>query len=186
MGQDFEIWVRDTFTDWDKLTEGEIICEACQFCFSDRNDQLTALTGKRKFQRMRNYSHFVASGEWIPLSKGSKARMLELLMAAPELAIIAISGQKHIIFRAQAGWWQIEESKYRPFPRDLERCLAVVGEMYAGGFSKAEIAAGRYAQHRIITFGVERWSDCERMVRTMRGTPAFELACFLVQYEEND
>ncbi len=181
----FSDWVKDTFTDWDKLTAGTIICHACQFCFSEKNEKLTKITGKDKPQRMRNYSHFVVGGEWIPLSKGDKRRMSELLLSDPEVTVIAESGQKHIIFRSKPGWWQFEESAFRPFPDKLRVVQAVVEEMYEG-FSKAEITTGRYIQHRILEFGLERWSRLDTQVRAIRGTPVLTLALFLAQKEEND
>jgi len=185
-GLHFEKWVPDTFTNWDSLRGGQIICEACQFCFTDRNEPLTRKTGKDKPQRMRNYSHFVTGkGEWIPCSKGDKRRMRELLADEPAVAIIAVSGQKHIIFRAQEGWWQFEEQTLRPFPADLARLLGIVEQLYAG-FSKADIETGRYPQHRIILFGVARWRELESEIKRARGTVRLSLALFLAQKEEDD
>jgi len=74
-GIPFSDWVRPTFTDWDKILPGDIFCQACQFCFEEQSELLAQLVGKEKPQRMRNYSHFVVDGEWIPLSKGDKAKM---------------------------------------------------------------------------------------------------------------
>jgi hypothetical protein len=41
-GLPFEEWVRPTFTDRSRLTIGEIICHARQFCFTDQNEPLAA------------------------------------------------------------------------------------------------------------------------------------------------
>jgi hypothetical protein len=62
----FTSWVRDTFNDHDKLMRGEILCQACQFSFDESSALLAKRAGKEKPQRMRNYSHFVINGEWIP------------------------------------------------------------------------------------------------------------------------
>lgn len=186
IGVAFEAWVRPTFTDWDKLTVGAIICHACQFCFADQNATLAARLGSDKPQRMRNYSHFVLAGEWIPLSKGAKTRMLESLLHAPEVAVVAEQGQKHLIFRSTPGWWQIEEAAHRPFPERLSAALQPVGALYNGGFSKAEIEAARYLQHRILAFGIGRWVALEKSVRAMRGGAALALALFLAQKESVD
>ena len=182
-GLEFESWVRDTFTDWNRLQAGSILCQACQFCFTDQNEVLTAKLGKDKPQRTRNYSHFVIHGEWIPLSKGDKLQMRGLLLACPDVAVIAISGQKHIIFRATPGWWQIEEFSLRPFPDALARSLELVERMYSGGFSKAEIESGRYQHKRILEFGLAAWRDAEESVRPLRGSPVLMLALFLAQKE---
>lgn len=185
-GATFSEWVKPTFTDWDKLAEGSIICHACQFCFTDQNRDLAQRVGKPDAQRMRNYSHFVVAGEWTPLSKGAKVRMLELLMASPEVAIIAESGQKHIIFRSRLGWWQVEERSHRPFPARLAAALKPVEVLYNGGFSKTEIESGRYSQGRVLAFGVRQWNDNEALIRRLRGGPDFSLALFLVQKGETD
>jgi hypothetical protein len=184
-GLPFDSWVRDTFTDWDKLRPGELVCHACQFCFTDRNDALTRLTGKDKPQRMRNYSHFVVGGKWMPLSKGDKRKMRKLLSSSPGVAIVAESGQKHIIFRAKPGWWQFEEQSLLPFPAELADLLDPVERLYAG-FSKAEIETGRYAQHRVLKFGVAEWGPLEAQIRPVRGTARLALALFLAQREEED
>jgi hypothetical protein len=181
----FAGWVRTTFTDWDKLTVGEIICHACQFCFEDANPILDARIGKPR-QRMRNYSHFVRSGEWYPLSKGDKPQMRDLLLDhGTEVSVIAESGQKHIIFRARPGWWQFEESALPPFPDALTAQLAVVEKLYRA-FSKSEIETGRYNQKRILDFGLHKWVALEEQIKPLRGTRQLELMLFLAQREESD
>lgn len=89
--------------DHDKLHDGSVVCHSCLFCFDDRSSALTTITGKDKPQRMRNYSHFVVNGRWHPLSKAAKPLMWQLLTQFPEVAVIAVSGQKHLIFRARPG-----------------------------------------------------------------------------------
>ncbi|MES2222091.1 MAG: hypothetical protein V4587_14135 [Acidobacteriota bacterium] len=172
--------------DHDKLGPGSIICAACFMCMDDQRGDLAALTGKDKPQRMRNYSHFVIGGRWLPLSKGSKAEMLSILLQQPEVAIIALSGQKHLIFRAQPGWWQIEEASRRPFPDDLARILASVQPLLDGGFSKAEIESGRYISRRIADFGIDQWSDLDSNLRGLRGSIEMQLAVFLAKTKERE
>ncbi len=185
-GVPFDAWVKPTFTDWDKIAPGEILCQACQFCFCDQSGLLATLVGKSKPQRMRNYSHFVAGDRWIPLSKGDKPRMRALLLdPGLQLAVIADSGQRHILFRAKPGWWQFEEHALRPAPEALPQFLLPVEELYAGGiFSKREIASGAYSQRRVLEFGPERWARVEPLVRPMRGQILFTLAVFLAQPKE--
>lgn len=183
IGVPFSEWVRPTFTDFDKLQGGEIVCHVCLFSFDEKSEELARRVGKDKPQRMRNYSHFVLDGEWIPLSKGDKARMREILAQSPELAIIAISGQKHLIFRAQPGWWQIEEQSVQPFPETLEQLLEPVETLYTA-FSKSEIETGDYAQHRILKFGLPAWQALETSIAPWRGSIQLELALFLAQKKE--
>jgi hypothetical protein len=183
-GLPFPTWVRNTFTDWDKILPGEVICLPCQFAFSEANLLLAARVGKGKPQRMRNYSHFVIGGEWIPLSKSDKARMVEILRSGFEVAVIADSGQKHIIFRAAPGVVQFEEQRVR----DVDAALALLDPVQAlyVGFSKTEIETGRYMQHRIIKFGLLEWDRLERKVRPFRGSGIFSLALFLAQKGDSD
>jgi hypothetical protein len=136
-------------------------------------------------QRMRNYSHFIVGGEWIPLSKGDKPRMAELLMQGPELAVVALSGQKHLIFRAQPGWWQIEEQSVLPFPDRLKELLEIIESLYSG-FSKSEIESGGYKQHRIRKFGLPEWWELESRIRSERGGLPFQLALFLAQKKKGE
>lgn len=188
-GRPFGDWVRPTFVDWDKLVGGEIVCDGCFFWLDEASMELAHRMGKEKPQRMRNYSHFIMAGEWMPLSKGDKAQMRGLLLAQPfpELAAIAVSGQKHIVFRARwnppralAGWVQLEEAAVFVEPAELGRLLAVVEMLYAGS-SKAEISSGNYRQHRIRKLGLDRWHGAERQIQNLRGSPLFDLALFLAQ-----
>ena len=181
----FSNWVRPTFMDWDKITAGEIICRACQFCFDDLNPTLDAKLARPR-QRMRNYSHFVVNGEWFPLSKGNKTRMSELLASNPDVAVVAESGQKHILFRASPGLWQFEESRVIPDSQGLAHAASAIQPLYDGGFAKSEINSGRYGQKRILSYGPAQWQENERIVRGLRGSQLFTLALFLAQRESGD
>lgn len=184
-------FVKPTFTDHDKVAQpaSEFVCPACVFSFGERSIILAERVGKEKPQRMRNYSHFVVGGEWLPLSKAHKDRMAELLLREPfpELAVVAQSGQKHLIFRARCnppggyhGWVQFEEQSFYLKPSVLGWFLREVEALYSG-FSKKEIGEGTYVQHHILKFGWQRWHELEMVIGPSRGTPIFELALFLAQ-----
>lgn len=192
-GVAFDSWVKPTFTDFDKLQSGEIVCNDCLFFFNEASAELAERMGKEKPQRMRNYSHFIVNGEWTPLSKGNKDKMRELLLGNvfPELAAIADSGQKHIVFRAtrnpsgsKAGWVQFEEQRLYLVPDELCGLLALVEELYTE-FSKGEIETGNYYSNRILKFGIDRWQGLEDQIKTRRGQPIFALALFLAQRSDN-
>jgi len=193
-GERFDDWVRPTFTDWDKLQPGDGICQTCLFWFDEQSEELAQRVEKDKKQRMRNYSHFLVGNEWIPLSKSDKPRMKALLFRSPfpTLAVIADSGQKHIIFRARqnfpdatAGWVQFEEAAVYVRPSELAALLDTIEQLYVV-FSKSEIKTGNYAQHRIRKFGLERWHDLESAISVKRGGGLFQLALFLAQKGECD
>jgi hypothetical protein len=191
-GQLFQEWCKDTFTDHDKLKPGEIICNDCAFWFEELSPALAAKVGKDKPQRMRNYSQFVVSGEWTPLSKGDKPKMIALLLGEsfPELAAIADSGQKHIVFRAtrnppgsKAGWVQFEEQRLWVEPQELKLLIDTI-EAGLFIFSKSEIESGKYLPHRIIQFGVVKWQEMESVLKPKRGSLLLKLAIFLSQKKE--
>jgi hypothetical protein len=187
--------VKPTFVDFDKLQAGEIVCNDCLFWFDEQSEELAVRTGKDKPQRMRNYSHFVKGGKWIPLSKGDKARMIEVLCEAPfpELAAIAESGQKHIVFRARrnepggaAGWIQFEEQAMFVDPVRLARTIEDVEALYVA-FNKTEIESNDYIQHRVIKFGIEKWLELNSRLEEVRRDPLhLHLAVFLAQRKETE
>lgn len=174
-------WVRDTFTDHDKLQPGAIICHACQFAFAESSDELALLVGKDKPQRMRNYSHFVIGNKWLPLSKGNKMSMRNILTSGDwQIAIVADSGQKHIIFRAIPHVIQFEEHQIRNW-HDLGVLLEPIETLYSAGFAKGEIEIGQYAHYRILQFGISQWMALENKIKSSRQSALFALALFLAQ-----
>jgi hypothetical protein len=190
----FDEWIKPTFVDHDKLLPGDAVCDDCLFWFNERSENLARLVGKDKPQRMRNYSHFIVADEWIPLSKANKQRMQDLLFGNPfpELAAIAESGQKHIVFRARrnlpgsiCGWIQFEEQAYFLQPNDLWKLLDLIELLYAH-FSKTEIRTADYKQHRVRKFGMAEWWALESGIKDRRGSLLFQLALFLAQRREND
>lgn len=185
----FTEWVKPTFTNWDLLRPGTIICIGCLFCADDNSLLLQARMGKDKPQRMRNYSHFVVGGQWLPMHKGMKSAMLDALRAGPSVAVIAVSGQKHIAFRARVGWWQIEEMCAAPDMERLETCLDHVQALYRI-FSKGEIADDMMAPHRMMQYAYKYSMadllDRQAALRPQRGSMAFDLAIFLAQKEDED
>jgi hypothetical protein len=184
-GQIFDEWVKDSFTNFDLLQGGEIVCHACLFCAEEKSVLVQSRTGKDKPQKMRTWSHFVLRGEWFPLSKGDKRRMRELLSQSPEVAVIAESGQKHLCFRARVGWWQFEEQSLLPCWDKVDSLLPAIEELLTL-FSKAEIESGNYLQYRIIKFGVEHWRELSDPLRDVRLAPHFQLALFLAQKPEEE
>jgi hypothetical protein len=193
-GQPFERWVKDTFTNHDLLMPGDIICSSCLFWFEQRSTELQRIMGKDRPLRMQNYSHFVVDGQWTPVSKGNKPQMTKFLLAFPfpEIAVIAVSGQKHLAFRARhnptgqnAGWVQLEEQAVWVESKNLESLLTMIEELYQV-FSKGEIETGNYSLHRIMQYGSDRWYQQEQEIRLVRKTGLFQLALFLAQRKEDD
>lgn len=187
IGQPWADWVKDTFTDWDKLWPGTIVCHACLFCTDDHNVTLQERTGRDKPQRMRNYSHIVTrDGVWHPLMKNQKREIAALLQADPAMAVISLAGQKHVILRAQPAWWQVEEHALAPCPDQLRHLLAVIEPLYGAGASKAEIESGQYDQRTLLKIGLARWRTAEALLQPHRRTLVCQLAVWLAQKPEDD
>lgn len=188
-GVSFAAWVADTFTNYDGIGPGDILCHICQFAFAQRDPELTRRTGKDKLQRMQNYSHIVCNGEWHPLHKGQKTELLDLLRRGPELAVIAVSGQKHLVFRARPGWWQVEEQAVWPGLAALEECLAHVGKLYRV-YSKTEIETEQYSPGRTMqyaqSYGIDDYLATVAALRKWRGGPYLSLALYLAQKADDD
>jgi hypothetical protein len=184
-GEAFSRWVKDSFTNWGLLYEGAIICRACLFCAEEKSCLLQEMTGRDKPQKMRTYSHFVVDGEWRALTKGEKREMRRLLALEPDVAVISVTGQKHLLFRARAGWWQFEETALLPCWEKVRGWLTVIDELLTGDFSKTEVETGRYLPHRVARFGLERWRELEARVKEGRLSIAFDIALFLGQGLEN-
>lgn len=179
----FGDWVKEGFTNHDLLRAGSIVCHACLFCFEDKSEILKQKTGRDKLQKMRTYSHIVLWGNWFPLTKADKRDMRDLLAEGPELAVIAESGQKHLIFRGRVGWWQFEELSMLPDWARVESMLPAIEELMTG-FSKAEIESGVYSPHRVVKFGLSRWRELSEPLKAVRLSAYFQLAIFLTQKDD--
>lgn len=147
-GLPWSAWVKDTFVDHDRLVPGEAMCAACLYCVSDHSAELQRITGRDKLQRMRNYTHIVtADGQWWPFMKNQKRDIAAALLATPppSVVVVSLTGQKHLIFRARMGWWQIEEQAMRPDRDGVAHLLPHASALYTAGATKAEMASGQYA-----------------------------------------
>lgn len=182
-GELFHRWVRDTFTDHDKLRPGDIICHACQFLFLEQSELLAAKVGKDKPQRMRNYSHFIVNDEWHALNKGQKREMRDLLVQSPSLVVIAESGQRHLLFRAQPGWWVFEDAILRPDRVRWQKMQQVIDDIYPF-VTKEEIRTGHYNPSRLRDIDIDWFMTVESQLERWRGNVLFSLALFLAVKED--
>lgn len=181
-------WVKDTFTDHDLLGPGDAICVACLCCADDHSAVLQARTGREKLQRMRNYSHIVTRrGHWLPLGKDQKAVIASALLDGPDVAVISLSGQKHVVFRARVGQWQIEEQRCWPDPARLQLLLTAVQALYREpAVTKAMIETGEYSPRALAAIGPREVYTLDAALRPHRGSPLFSLAVWLAQREDTD
>lgn len=182
IGQPFNKWVRDTFTNHDVLHPGDIISNEALFCFDEASMLLQQKTGRDKPQRFRTYSHIVtAAGEWHCLTKADKRFMVELITTQnPRLVCLTDSGQKHILFKNSPPMWQLDDSHIVP---DVPMFLHLHGHMIRLlelGFSQTEIQTGNYYHARILKAGLGAWQQYEQEIKSLRGQPIFDFAAWLM------
>lgn len=186
--------IKPTFTDFD-VARGDLnagICCACAAALNEQDVDLQRLLGREKPQRPRNYSHFVKNGAWTPYSKAQKADMIGALWdAVPEVAIIAVSGQKHLAFKArvnppgQAVGWLMFEEQHVWLDLDLFRAtFQRVSALYAAHFNKESILTGRYSFYPDSDLAT--WKRCEPALRAIRGGAVLALAVYLCTRDDNE
>jgi CRISPR type IV-associated protein Csf1 len=169
--------IKPTFTDhpYARGQGSSSLCSGCAFCLPMRE--------------LRNYSILASPAG---LQHPSRASWREMLLNPPEppfVCCLAVSGQKHLSFKApvnldrQRFTVMLEEQPVHVVPEKLEYLLETVEALYIY-FSKAEITAGRYNQHRIKECGLRQWEELEGRLEYLRGRPLFELAMFVAQKRE--
>jgi len=169
--------IKPTFTDhpYARCQASVSICAGCAFCLSARE--------------LRNYSILATSTR---LQHPFRSQWRDILIHPPEppfVMCLAVSGQKHLSFKAPVNLDQrrftvmLEERAVHVIPTKLKYCIEAVEDLYVW-FSKDEIATGRYSQHKIKECSLRRWEDLEIVVAGWREMPLFDLALFVAQKRE--
>lgn len=140
----------------------------------------------------RSYSHlFTPDGHATPTRAGWRDLLL-YPPAGPYLAVIALSGQKHLIYRgAVCGGGerlllQVEEERLHLTQPQAVRALGIVEALVALGCARDEIASGRYAPGRVKPAQVARWHDLADAATDVRRTQpgVLALACWCARRAE--
>lgn len=169
--------IKDTFTDqpYARNPASGSVCLGCAFCLGNRP--------------LRNYS-ILATEERLYHPSRSEWRVHLLAPPRPPfVAAIAVSGQKHLAFKAEISYDRetftvlLEEMPIVVRRSELADLLAFVEPLLAH-FTKAELESGRYNQARILKFGLARWQEVEQVLSTLRGSRLFQLAMFVAQKPE--
>ena len=191
----FKNWVKPTFTNFDMLQEGSIICNNCLFWFNEQDKELAKKVGKDKPQRMRTYSHVIKSGIWTPYLKNQKQELFSQIITFPfpELCAIADSGQKHIVFRAarnkqgqKNGFIQFEEQKVFINVDEFLNLYNIVNKLYQV-FNLNEIKTGCYLNFKKVKeFGFDDLYKSENKIKKYRSSSLFELTLFFAKKEEGE
>ena len=194
--------IRATFTNYDLLRGqgGTHVCSACLTAQSEK----WPMPGREKLQKLRNYSHMVTPTSWETYSKTRKDRrrfVAALLADHPDPwgGVVAVSGQKHLLFRAPVNppgvgrlRFLVEEEECACSREDLRAVLELVATL-GGTFSvrtsshgPGEVETGQYRPDRIATFGPAEWAGLEEQLEPWRGTVLFSAALFLATPEKTD
>jgi len=186
-GQPVKKAIKPTFTDIPlaKAQESKSVCAGCTFCLS--------------FKSMRNYS--IVATEKILLHP-SRAELRDILLSPPKppfVTCIAVSGQKWVHIKSQIVYTrnhfpvQLEDITVYVEPVEFEKLLEPIEELYSAGFRKmsgktftGEIETGQYDSHKILVFGIEKWSELEEQIKEARGQRLFKLALFVAQKKGGD
>lgn len=187
----------DTFTNHNRAAAptSDAVCQPCMYLASKESwEQFVHArpeSGLKTGHAMsfRCYSHVFAADLH---DSPTRARWRTWLLEPPTppfLFAMALSGQKHILFRARVAYSrdqypiQIEEDNLLVDRAIFAACLADAEAAYALGFSKDSIASGRYHHGQMLKVGLGAWRAVEARVapwRTQR--PAYlRLAAHVAQ-----
>jgi CRISPR type IV-associated protein Csf1 len=120
-----------------------------------------------------------------------------LVLSPPEppfIALIAVSGQKHLAFRARVALGksmfpvQFESERLWVRRENLEETLTIYEKLLALGCSKTAVDTGKYKYSRLK----EHWVEIERLetelqsMRYGRGSAGFSLVGFIARKPEKE
>lgn len=157
------------------MPTSQTVCQACVYLGTNHGwrDFIARTEGEPPASMRlgwRNYSHVFSPG----LPNGhqllGRSQLRDALLhppAPPFVLCIALSGQKHTIFRAQIAhndaWFpvQVEEETVLVERTQFASCVGAVEALLDAGFTRDEILTGQYQAHRILKATIARWSSLE-------------------------
>lgn len=189
-GVEFDKWVKDTFTDFDSLHEGNIISNEAIFCFEEKNEQITKFLCKEKPQKLRSYSIIVSNNTLYLLTKADKRKMYCLLVNEdPQIVCLSESGQKHLLFRNKVGFWQLETNNCIPPNKEqLERLMICCQTLLRYGFTQSEIITTAFPLHKLAKLqdNLVEVLEAIDVLSNNKNTPIFDLTMFLIHKQDDD
>ncbi len=200
VGWPWKTAVAETFTNHTLAAcpTSQTICQPCAAfaskdaweAYAARRPELGLKTGHA--MSWRCYSHLFASPDRHECP--TRRRWRDILLDPPEppfLAVVATSGQKHLIFRGRiaenrdAFPVQVEERILWLEREEFVACLAAFEQLYNLGFSKDDILTGRYFPARMLAVGTRAWRAAEDALAPFRRWPALlTLTHFVAQRAE--
>jgi hypothetical protein len=149
----------------------QTVCQACVYLSTNegwRDHLARAGQPPPASQRLgwRNYSHAFSPGIPSGHRRLGRADLRESLLdppAPPFVLCIALTGQKHTIFRAQIAYSsgtfpvQVEEDTLIVDRERLRACLTAVEAALAAGLTRDDVFSGEPPPHRIARLGIREW-----------------------------
>ena len=94
--------IRKTFTAFDRVAQGDYVCDGCLVAF-DEDATITLVDGTvREHQRIRNYSWIITPDKALAATKTHKQELREFLLSpsrdTPYVVSISDSGQAHFLY----------------------------------------------------------------------------------------
>lgn len=127
----------------------------------------------------RSYSHVIwAGGHECPTKATVKQRLLDP-PPPPFLFVVALSGQKHLLFRAHVATdrdrfpVQLEEEWVLVDRLRLATCLADFERLLALGCRRDAIFSSHYSAYEMMAAGVATWRDAEVVWAPWRREPGY-------------
>lgn len=182
VGVPFKKWVKPTFSDFDCLVPGDIVSNQAMLMFDEKSDYIRRQTGKEKLQRFRTYSHFYFEDKWHLFTKAHKKEMYAALFSdSLELAVMAESGQKHLVMKYQPGTWCLEGMIVYPDLNLLSTIHLTMQELMSMGFNQTETITGNYPSYKLLRVpSLNRWEELKTILDNHRGKGIFDIAGWLL------
>lgn len=199
-GWPMDIAIKPTFTNYNNAAHlpSRTICQPCVAMQSKEAWEAYVAAHPEKGLKTghamswRCYSHVFAAGLHDCPQRAGWRQWLLNPPAPPFMFVIATSGQKHLIFRAQVAHSrevfpvQFEEERVYVDRGKFAALLVDFERLYTMGFSKDQILSGEYHHGQLLKVGLRTWREAEEpMIEWRRREPGLmALAHFCGQKQE--
>lgn len=137
----------------------------------------------------RNYSHVVFADQHYCPDRASWREWLLNPPAQPFLFVMAVSSQKHLIYRSRVSgsrdqyFVQMEDDLIAVNRGDFNDCLIAFENLYHAGFSKVQIETANYNQKTVFQVGMSKWRELDKTIQPFRKNHPMliQLASFVAQ-----
>lgn len=178
--------ISSSFTDHAmRKYDGAVVCPDCAACLSK-----TAFEGKA----LRSYSVIITETE---IRKASRADIAAVIASPPDsdyILLVNYSMKKHAWFNAEINSQDADEiivgtdqSKVRINRAQFADAYSIAMELYAGGFSKADIDGENTPKYsKIEDYGIDKYYSDMARLNPIRNTGAMQLLLWALNKTEQE